>query len=356
MKIIKHILTLLNWLAALLLVLSTLAGVVRPSRCYWLSLLSYAYFPLLLTNAALAVLWLCLSRREFLISFVAIVVRWSFVPLFFQVGGASAAPGPEANTIKVMSFNMHHFYGRNYVSQKDCMGNQDSNAVTFLGMLRDEAPDVLCLQEFLPYTANMDVRDSMKAMGYEYYAAAAPRYGHSASIFWSKYPIVNTLCIDSVRKVQADIVKQGDTIRIFSFHLSSFQLTEDNLEEIDKISRGEVEDMIPRSTLGKFKANILAHDSEWVELKPYIENSPYPCIVAGDFNDTPASYIYQQMAKTLKDTYKERGKGFCTTYHGRFPAFRIDYILHSSDFKALSYKRLKSDMSDHYPILAELEL
>ena len=43
---------------------------------------------------------------------------------------------------------------------------------------------------------------------------------------------------------------------------------------------------------------------------------------------------------------------FGSTYNGNFPAFRIDYILFDDNFKALSYKRITSDISDHYPIVA----
>jgi endonuclease/exonuclease/phosphatase family metal-dependent hydrolase len=51
----------------------------------------------------------------------------------------------------------------------------------------------------------------------------------------------------------------------------------------------------------------------------------------------------------------EQGRGFGTTYHGYYPAFRIDYVLHSLEFKTLSYKRVKTDISDHYPVVVTLQ-
>ena len=356
MKIAKLIFVLLNYLAALLLLGSTLAGTVRPSSFIWFSMLSYAYFPLLIINVAFVALWLCFSSKQFLISAIVIAIRWSFVPLFFQVGNPVTTPQEGDNTLKVMSFNMHHCYGRNYVDNASQAGNVDSNALDFLAILHEENPDVLCLQEFLPYSNSIQIHDSITAMGYKHYASAAPEYGLSASICWSKHPIINTTYIDSSTKVMTDIVCRGDTVRIFSFHLDSYQLTQDDMDELDKISHGNVNRNSGRSTLRKFRNTILTHDTEWVMLKPLIDASDRTCIVAGDFNDTPASYIYQQISKQLKDSYRERGKGFCTTYHGRFPAFRIDYILHSDDIETLSYKRLRCDISDHYPIIAELRL
>lgn len=358
MKIIKHILIILNWIVALMLVASTLAGMVKPSRFVGFSLLSYLYFPLLLVNVSFVVMWLVFSSKQFLLSVAAIALRWSFVTAFFQVGGHADQPAEGRTTVKVLSFNMHHFYGPYYVDDTRDIENQVENAQTFVRLLREEQPEVLCLQEFLPYTNGheVDLRDSLAALGYAYYAAAAPQYGHSASIVWSKYPIVDVQLIDTVCKLQVDIALGHDTVRLFSLHLNSYQLTGEDHEELEMFAHGEGDKASGLLVARKFKRTILAHDREWETLSPLIQKSPYPVLVAGDFNDTPASYIYRKMTHHLRDSYKEKGKGFGTTYHGRGPAFRIDYVLHSEALTALSYKRIKSDISDHYPVLVELQL
>lgn len=356
MKFLRLPFILLNLIAAMLLICSTLAGAVAPSHFVWLSLLSYAYFPLLLVNLGFVAFWLIFSNKWFLLSAIAIVVRWSFVPLFFQVGGAPEEPTYAENTMKVMTFNMHHLYGHTYIADEEEKSDADSNAIVLLDLLHQENPDVLFFQEFLSHSKHITITDSLDAMGYKWYASAVPDSKGSASICWSKYPIADIVYIDSVLKVQADVVKGTDTIRIVSIHLNSYGLTKDNMEELDKISHGEVHNIAETGTLKKFRETILSHDKEWNILAPIIDNTPYPIIIAGDFNDTPASYIYQKMSKKLNDSYKEKGKGFCTTYHGRFPAFRIDYIMHSPQLKALSYKRIKTDISDHYPIFVEMEL
>ena len=87
--ILRVILLIINLLFAVALVASTLAGKVEPSRCATVSILSYGYVVFLLANAAFIIMWLCLSRWEFLISVAAIVCRLSFIPLFFQAGGTS---------------------------------------------------------------------------------------------------------------------------------------------------------------------------------------------------------------------------------------------------------------------------
>jgi endonuclease/exonuclease/phosphatase family metal-dependent hydrolase len=86
----------------------------------------------------------------------------------------------------------------------------------------------------------------------------------------------------------------------------------------------------------------------------HIRQCPYPVVVCGDFNDTPISYTYQQMRGKLLDAFMEAGAGPGNTYQGKIPSFRIDYILHSFDFKAVEFETIRINYSDHYPILAKL--
>jgi endonuclease/exonuclease/phosphatase family metal-dependent hydrolase len=86
-----------------------------------------------------------------------------------------------------------------------------------------------------------------------------------------------------------------------------------------------------------------------------INTCHYPIILCGDFNDTPASYSYNLLCKNLKDAFIERGTGFGKTYAGKFPQFRIDYILHSKELRCTDYIRSDETFTDHYPITAYLK-
>jgi endonuclease/exonuclease/phosphatase family metal-dependent hydrolase len=81
-------------------------------------------------------------------------------------------------------------------------------------------------------------------------------------------------------------------------------------------------------------------------------------IVCGDFNDPPFAYTYNHISDDLKDSFRESGKGTGKTYHGDiYPSFRIDYILHNSNFNSYGhniYTDLK--ISDHYPISCYISL
>ena len=66
-KIVKLILLILNTVALLLLLASTMAGHIAPSRFIWFSLLSYGYLYLLIVNVLFVVVWLALSSKWFLL-------------------------------------------------------------------------------------------------------------------------------------------------------------------------------------------------------------------------------------------------------------------------------------------------
>lgn len=87
-----------------------------------------------------------------------------------------------------------------------------------------------------------------------------------------------------------------------------------------------------------------------------IEQSPYPVLVCGDFNDTPVSYTYRKMTKELWDAFVESGNGTGSTYIGMFPFLRIDYILHSKELNAYQFETHSEELSDHHAISCIIEL
>jgi len=73
-------------------------------------------------------------------------------------------------------------------------------------------------------------------------------------------------------------------------------------------------------------------------------------VVMGDFNDTPQSYAYRKIKRSLHDAFRRAGNGFGNTYAGELPSFRIDYILFSNSYIPYEFKRIKTNYSDHFPI------
>jgi endonuclease/exonuclease/phosphatase family metal-dependent hydrolase len=75
-----------------------------------------------------------------------------------------------------------------------------------------------------------------------------------------------------------------------------------------------------------------------------------PVLVCGDFNDTPMSYTYNQFQNKLTDGFREASWGLGSTYNGRIPAGRIDYIFRSEGIECSDFKIFQNNFSDHKPI------
>ena len=358
-RIAKLIILAINILAAILLTVSTLAGAVHPDKSIVPALLGYGYLYLLVANVGFIVLWLFLGSRWFLLSLAVIAVRASFVPMYFQIGGTEEIDKSVAGDralLKVMSFNAHLFEGeeRNH-------SMVDSNIMLFLKQIDVDSPDVVALQECVGRGKTVNLAEQMAQRGYSF-NAATNNSNMSGTAIYSKLPLCNTFVLKSPSTCVADLPWNGDTVRIYSLHFDSYRLDDNDRETINKLSHGTVDTSSSRSTLKKISSTIRTHSKEWQNIDSLLDGSRHPCVLMGDFNDPPASYLYQQSTKKLTDSYCEVGQGFSTTYHGAFtrrantvfPAFRIDLILHSGELEALSYKRIKTSISDHYPVMATL--
>ena len=85
-----------------------------------------------------------------------------------------------------------------------------------------------------------------------------------------------------------------------------------------------------------------------------MNQSPYPVIVCGDFNDVPNSYAYTTIGKNLQNGFAEKGFGIGNTYDGISPTLRIDNIFADKKFDVVQFERFKKKLSDHFPIAADL--
>lgn len=93
------------------------------------------------------------------------------------------------------------------------------------------------------------------------------------------------------------------------------------------------------------------------EMKRAVEAArPRPAIVVGDFNSVPGSRTHEKMKTFLIDTWEVAGRGDGATSPTRKPSKRIDYIYVSREFEPLEVRVLRSEASDHLPVLAELRL
>jgi len=96
-----------------------------------------------------------------------------------------------------------------------------------------------------------------------------------------------------------------------------------------------------------------------------LERETLPYIVAGDFNMSDQSLVYNELAAAMTDSFREAGRGLGASWPNvqRLglpslipPLVRIDYIWHSADFQTLDAALGPYLGSDHLPIYATLAL
>ena len=353
MKKFRIILLVFNIIAALGLISTTLAGLVAPSTSIIPSVLAYGFMPMLLLNIVLLIVWLIMGRWEALISAGTILVRFSYIGLFFQLGGTSEVPSraEHPDMVVLLSYNLHNFSGDGLESTPKA-----DNADNFLKLLDEHTPDILCLQEFAN-VSKRNVTDSLRARGYKHaYGARGGSNSPSGTVVFSKLPITYVKNIDK-QKVLVEIRNGSRKFRLCCVHMDSYAFDANERNKIEEMRHGKIDDSTSRRTMGKAKETVLQHEKEWeTQLYPVVSGSTLPFLLAGDMNDIPSSWLYSQITDYLDDTYRDEGSGFGTTFNGGFPRFRIDMVFHSKEFTTLSYQRIESNISDHYPILVSLEL
>jgi endonuclease/exonuclease/phosphatase family metal-dependent hydrolase len=92
-------------------------------------------------------------------------------------------------------------------------------------------------------------------------------------------------------------------------------------------------------------------------VRKIINKTPYPYILTGDFNDVPNSYTYFTIKGTdLQDAFLSSGMGVGKTFSYIAPTLRIDYLMTTKDFNILQFNRVIKNYSDHYMLVADVEL
>ncbi|MBK7710774.1 MAG: endonuclease/exonuclease/phosphatase family protein [Bacteroidales bacterium] len=352
-KILYKIFLAVNLLFAATLLLSYLAVHISPGDFALPAFFGLAYPYLLLINIIIVITWVALLRFEALISLVVIAIGFSHFSNYIKLGKPT---GDKANTFKVLSYNVRLF---NYYESK----NGVYSVKKTIDFLKSQNADIICLQEFFILgNPAMEEEKITKGLGGKYYSHMkvfkVGKNKYYVIITFSKYPILRKGEIvhnnSSSLSIYSDIVIEKDTFRIFNNHLQSFLLKKMNRSFIEELSSSENKETLDEmKVLSKsLKKGFEKRALQAQLVKSSINKSPFPVIVAGDFNDTPVSYTYRKIRKGLNDSFVTSGYGAGFTYKGNYPPNRIDYILYDNKLKNSFFEIKKIRYSDHYPIEA----
>ena len=322
-----------NLLAAFLLLISFILPYLPPRSFPTLSLLSLVVSLLIIVNIIFAIYWAIQFRRRFFVSFTVLLISYFYFNVFYEVSSVGDA-SQYKNTLSVLSYNVRLFNAYEK--------NPKADAPQIISeMLFEESPDVVCVQEY--YKPNT-IDFSMYPHQYIHFKSEKAKLGHA---IFSKYPLINTGAFDFEETynntLYADVVKDTDTIRIYSLHLQSLGI----IPRVSFLQESDNEKLRKRvSRAFEMQQNqveaILEHKSK----------TKHPVILSGDFNNTPFSYSYRKLKDGMQDAFRERGNGLGTTFKFEKYPMRIDYIFASEGLEILLFDTLKKTFSDHYAVRA----
>ncbi|WP_426481325.1 endonuclease/exonuclease/phosphatase family protein [Chryseobacterium sp. R2ACT005] len=323
MKVFRLILFILH-LGILFLLLGTLLNAYVPPKVFpWFNLLSLGFPVLMICYIILTIFWVFSWKKR---AFVFMFAGLAFInPVKRWVNYSDKKGNSE---IKVVSFNTRA--GR--------IGNKELEPY-----LKSQNADVLLLQE-----------DAGIKYQFDGYQKANP--GGGLTIL-TKHKILKQQIIDPqdeevrIPGLLADIEIKGRTYRFIGVYLNPFRFQKDmvRLNGNTDTDEQKIKDVVKR-LIPTFKK----HQDQVTLIREAIDNSPYPVILAGDFNSVPNSYEYYHLSDGLEDAFLLAGKGSATSFHDyKFP-IRIDYVFSSKSLRAISYEVDRSvSISDHYPVIVK---
>ena len=200
-RFFSSIFIVLNILSIIWLLMCKYVSVADLSERYsYLNLLSFTNFFSGLANLFFIVFWLFTAKKKWLslCSIVALVISWSVFHTTFGMHPFRDKPvDQEKSGIKVMTWNVHLFDLGEWTRDK-------TSKQKIIDFIKNENPDVLCLQEFYVDENDEPYVSILRQMGYPYFefseegemkksritSAAAPgskiSIGHAV---FSKYPL-----------------------------------------------------------------------------------------------------------------------------------------------------------------------
>lgn len=323
MKLLRFLLFLVHLVVILLLAAMTLNAYISPKEFPYFNFLSLAFPFLMIGNVLLIVFWI-LSFKKRAILFIVITALF-LTPIRRWVN--YSPQNEKTNAFKVISFNI----------KGASLGKEDIE-----NWVNAENADVVFIQEIgykenRPYFKNLIGTENPQVV----------------SIF-TRHKVLNKGSLaftNNAEGIYNDIDINGKIIRFVNVYLEPFQLHKDMVRPSSSINVNEDK---AKSLVRRFIPVFKLHSEEVTVMKDFIQQSPYPVVVGGDFNSVPNSYEYYTISSILNDAFLDGGAGSGTSFHDyKFP-IRIDYLFSSKEIICNKYAVDRSQkMSDHYPVLAQ---
>lgn len=365
LKLFRRLVSIATVVISIAYLSTALIPFIDTSKFWYISILGLGFPVLLFILLALMIYWLVLRSKAWIACLVVLLlgfqqIRYTFafnVPKKFELA-------KNDSTLRVMQWNVHSW---NQLGLLRRGWKKENTQPEMMNVVRKYNPDVICIEEFFEVKDTNRLPSNIAAladMGFKYYYFPIndlyeEHFGGTA--IFSKYPVKNEGAVvleeesnmDPLTFVDIDV--NGNTFRVIAIHLQSVNFDSKQYRDISGLKKGQrpsVED--GRTLLGKLKRGFRLRYNQAQKVKKQIEESPYPVILCGDFNDVPTSGTYYSIRKNQQDAFLQKGIFIGRTFRFISPTLRIDYILPGKNFKVQNFKRITVPYSDHYPLVADL--
>ncbi len=378
-----------------------------------LALAGFLYYPLLTGLIISSVLWLVRKNHRFWISFVVIALGFQVHSVYWKWPWHSyltpytralvqadfqKPPFDSQRNWKIISYNVGNFNNDN--PQEETPKSISSSRDFFIKLLDVVQPDFVGLQDFISWEPSRpDVLRSLmlhpRLRGYTLLGQDAKRRpflysldaslsaesrlihlkfkdhvqegsGHFRSwvggmVMLTRWPVMNHGYQNlgerghNTGMMWADILMARDTLRWLNVHLASNRISPPELSPVQALDlKSDSSQKTVKGILRKIASSARLRAEQSDQIRVFMEESPYPVLITGDFNDLPYSFAAKRIQSKLNDSFERRGKGNGNTYARGFPSFRIDHVMVDPRFPVLAHEVVRLCYSDHYPVVAVL--
>ena len=365
-SLFRGILILVNIVFILLYLAVCLVPYINTGK-YWMIALPGLAFPLLFgTLVCFLILWAIWRSRWFWICLIVILAGFQQLFSVFSIHlPQEFTLQRQPNTLRVLHWNVESWDDSFSKSRQ----NDHSFRPQMMALLKEQNADVLCFEEYTDI-ANLEDSNSnaswIRSMGFPYYIYARTEMSgdneQQGVVLFSKYPIVDTGTYNYGPHSHAEHLIFGDirvgnkTFRIFTTHLQSVRFGYNEYESLSRLKHAKDPGFHDsRTIVSKLKAGYEHRFTQAQTVRNKINESPYPVVLTGDFNDVPNSNTYFTIKGKLQDTFLKKGYWIGRTFRFISPTLRIDYILADKSFKVNQFRVIHVPYSDHFPVETDLQ-
>ena len=237
------------------------------------------------------------------------------------------------NTNRFMSWNVHGTFNL----------NRKFDLAGICALIGKWSPDVVALQEVDKGTLRSNGLDQAEALAE---LTGLPHHAHfrAATLFGGDYgvAVISRFPILQTRRVRLPTFR-GEETRALA-------------RAVIDVEGVEVSVYVTHLSHMPHRSDLRAEQAQAILRR--VERDPRPAILMGDLNDAPSSTALLLLRQRFSCAFNRAGEGEGSTFPLPFPLadLRLDYVMASDAFVARRAYVLREVASDHFPVVADLQL